>query len=282
MDDDALQRRLRDAGLGEAALQSLQQLVRPALALRTDGAARPDSSGSRLGGVPLLPDDVTWPAWGDRPLTFICLLDLAELAHVADIAPLPSTGRLAFFYEPTQQAWGFDPGDRGAARIVHMPASQPVSPREFPTDLEVHERFAPVALRPEPLASWPDPGSEAVAQALSGRDRDLYWDVVAESEYDPSSSHQLLGWPQPVQGPMELECQLASNGINVGGPKGYRSRQARKLAAGASDWRLLLQIDTDTEAGFMWGDAGMLYVWIRDQDLQAGRFEATWTILQCH
>ena len=31
----------------------------------------------------------------------------------------------------------------------------------------------------------------------------------------------------------------------------------------------------------MWGDVGRLYFWIRDADLRARRFDATWLILQC-
>jgi len=31
----------------------------------------------------------------------------------------------------------------------------------------------------------------------------------------------------------------------------------------------------------MWGDMGMLYFWIRAEDLAARRFERVWMILQC-
>ena len=44
---------------------------------------------------------------------------------------------------------------------------------------------------------------------------------------------------------------------------------------------LLLQLDTDDDAGMTWGDCGMLYFWITKQDLEAGRFENTWMVLQC-
>jgi uncharacterized protein YwqG len=31
----------------------------------------------------------------------------------------------------------------------------------------------------------------------------------------------------------------------------------------------------------MWGDAGMLYYWIRKQDLAEDRFDRIWMALQC-
>jgi uncharacterized protein YwqG len=43
----------------------------------------------------------------------------------------------------------------------------------------------------------------------------------------------------------------------------------------------LLQVDTDDEAGWMWGDAGTLYYWIRRPDLLAGRFDRIWMIFEC-
>ena len=46
-------------------------------------------------------------------------------------------------------------------------------------------------------------------------------------------------------------------------------------------WRLLLQLDTDGNPGWMWGDMGRLYFWITDEDLREGVFEKCWMILQC-
>jgi uncharacterized protein YwqG len=81
---------------------------------------------------------------------------------------------------------------------------------------------------------------------------------------------------------MELECQLASNGVYCGGPEGFRSARARALEAGATDWRLLLQIDTDEEGpGWMCGDVGRIYFWIKMQDLAMRQFGKVWLIFQC-
>jgi hypothetical protein len=50
---------------------------------------------------------------------------------------------------------------------------------------------------------------------------------------DEPPRHRAFGWPEPVQNAMQLECQLASNGIYVGGPEGYRDPRVRDLKAGA-------------------------------------------------
>jgi uncharacterized protein YwqG len=61
-----------------------------------------------------------------------------------------------------------------------------------------------------------------------------------------------------------------------------RSRIARRLNVDQQAWRLLWQIDTDEEApGFMWGDAGILYIVMPDDDLKALRFDRLLFEWQC-
>ena len=82
---------------------------------------------------------------------------------------------------------------------------------------------------------------------------------------------------------MRLESQLVTNGIYVGDSSGYEDPRAGELESGADDWRLLFQLDSDEDRlGVMWGDVGRLYFWMREEDLRGRRFDAAWTILQCH
>ena len=57
---------------------------------------------------------------------------------------------------------------------------------------------------------------------------------------DPAPYHRMFGWPELVQNPMQMECQLASSVIWLGDGKGYRDPRAAGLAPGAADWFLLL------------------------------------------
>jgi uncharacterized protein YwqG len=74
---------------------------------------------------------------------------------------------------------------------------------------------------------------------------------------------------------------LASNGVNTGGSGEDDARRA-DLQEGITDWRLLLQIDSDDSLGTMWGDAGRIYFWIREQDLKNRDFAKVWLVLQCY
>ena len=53
------------------------------------------------------------------------------------------------------------------------------------------------------------------------------------------------------------------------------------MEAGAKDWRLLLQMDSDDDLDVMWGDAGILYFWIQADEARRGDFSNAWMILQC-
>lgn len=78
-----------------------------------------------------------------------------------------------------------------------------------------------------------------------------------------------------------VASQFVTNGLYCGDASGYNDPRAEELKKGASDWSLLFQMDTDDELNVMWGDAGMLYFWVRREDARQLRFENTSVIQQC-
>ncbi len=109
-------------------------------------------------------------------------------------------------------------------------------------------------------------------------------EVLLQSEVyggEDEITHRLLGHPDPIQGEMQLECQVVSHGLYCGDHTGYEAPKAAELKARAINWHLLLQVDSEQAAGMMWGDVGRLYYWIRSEDLKAGNFDNVWLVLQC-
>ena len=116
---------------------------------------------------------------------------------------------------------------------------------------------------------------------LDGGEGDSYYELCA-TPFGGNPLHQLLGYSAPVQdNDMDLQCQLVSNGVYCGDPTGYQDPRRAELEKGRSDWILLLQIDSDDRAGMMWGDAGLLYFWIRREDLARRDFTKVWMVSQC-
>jgi uncharacterized protein YwqG len=280
---DAWRKLLAHEGLGRL-VPLLGGRVRQAVRAKThriEGV--PVAGGSRIGGRPDLPADLPWPEHDGQPLMFLAQLDLAEVHSVHPSGELPAAGHLWFFYS-LAQPWGFDPKDAGGSRVFYRPPGTRLLPAEAPEGLPPDGRFKPCSVSFEAFEDIPEPEDDD--PQLGGLDENEADRYVELRNYISSggqeSSHKLLGFANPVQGAMELECQLVTNGVYCGDESGYRGPRAEALRDGLTEWRLLLQLDSDGEAGMMWGDLGRLYFWIRESDLRERRFESTWTILQCH
>lgn len=244
---------------------------------------------SRLGGAPDLPAGFDWPAWeplgvatketlkseGARHLDFIAQINLEEASGFLCSNRLPSRGMLYFFYDVDYSARGFDPKDAGSAKVIYYDGPISKLQRAKPDHQFV------VDLTPAVLVFTED-WTVNDRLEMAKENTDAYQGLI-DAIYDDPPFHRLFGRPQVVKDEMELECQLVSNGIYCGNPEGYASAEAQALKAGAGDWRLLLQVDSDQDnLGFSWGDLGRLYFWIREQDLEERKFEKAWLILQSH
>jgi uncharacterized protein YwqG len=74
---------------------------------------------------------------------------------------------------------------------------------------------------------------------------------------------------------MRPQCQLVSHGVTDA-----NDPRAAALRAGAGNWTLLLQVDSDDQASLRWGSAGMLYYWIERDALRNRAFDSVWLVLQ--
>jgi uncharacterized protein YwqG len=250
-------------------------LKRPAVRLYKTDIERK----SKFGGKPLVePKDFIWPLSNGKPMTFLAQLDLSEISNVYQYEWLGNEGLLLFFYDINEMPWGFDPNDRGMWKVLFQ--SNPYEFAEFPLEYDKEYQIKESFIQPklvDILPSFDEPSIEKLN--LSDDEVELYFDMIEETQ---ETSHQVGGFPSPIQGNhMELESQLASNGVNVGGPDGYQSDEAKQLKSGAKDWKLLFQFDTDDELEVMWGDCGMIYFWVQENKAKKNQFDNSWLILQC-
>jgi uncharacterized protein YwqG len=231
----------------------LESVARPSVRLQRAEACPADDTGSRFGGTPLLPPGCAWPVTrAGQPLSFLAQVSTADIQVPAGNPDLPADTLLAFFYEAKEQrGWGFDPADQQFWKVIAVPKVSGVAAVPPPEALP----FPAYRMLPRTVRTIPDYGEPALAGLDA--DYDDFERMPAELDQgDAAPRHRMFGWPDLVQNPVELE-------------------------PGAADRLLLLQLDTDDDIGWMWGDAGTLYYWIREQDLRTGRFDRTWMIFQC-
>ena len=258
-------------------LAEVEKLAAPLAAPAVHLVPAASDTPCHLGGEPNLPAGVSWPAKNGKRLPLLASIDLPSVAEALPIDWLPRTGRLLFFYDVEEQPWGFDPKDRGSWAVIHaqdggVPASSP-APGALPRQFVSPRRIAS-------LPSYERPEFESLGLSEEQSEALIEIGITA---YGDAPRHQIGGYPHPIQGDaMELECQIVSHGIYAGEPSAYKDPRVTALKDGAKDWRLLLQFDSDDSLDVMWGDAGTVYFWVREQDARAGRFENVWLVLQCH
>lgn len=221
-----------------------------------------------------------------KPIDFLAMIRLADIAPHAGLVGLPERGALLFFYDVQRMLGSFQPEARGGWRILYVESEDDLVLVEQPPIL--HPDFQPSTLSFELEYALP----EDIREATGDDDLRCYGNPEYARVHNTLRGigdkhpiiHQLGGPPAEVQNGLFHQCQLASNGVCVGSPED-RQRQldrVRALEPGIADWRLVLQIDSDEPGlGWMWGDLGRLYFCLRRDDLAARRFDRSWCSEQC-
>lgn len=258
------------------------------MSVDTDAGAVPPQA-SKIGGKPWLPQDFQWPVYESdetRPLSFLCQINLEEVKSYDRDGVLPGKGMLYFFYECEAFCWGFDPEDKGCARVFYFENIEDFAPIEWPKDIEEDYIVPEMAVRFQSQPSYPN-YEELEYHSSMECDWEDYDTALEKLGVDmDAENHKLLGYADIIQNEMLSECERVTRGIYCGDPSGYQDASEDEEAAiqhGAKDWILLLQLTTleNEDWEWMWGDCGMLYFYIKRQDLAARRFENAWFSLQC-
>jgi uncharacterized protein YwqG len=277
---------------------------------------------SYIGGMPTLPEDISWPLHADDyPLAHFAQIYLPDLASFVHDVRLPKTGTLNFFGDIDEIGYSGNRHDETEGwRVVYTRETEDTAiarrPPEISTDVrqaKIEELMGTIRQRkycsekeewvelPEPVLpefSLPFcpihfqqdltiPAARSVEISplgLEDKAFDSYWKLQAQlaTLIAAGDIHRFLGHPDAVQGCMQRTAQFVTNAAYL--PKGvhsyYEHPRAKELMPGAHDWQLLLQIGSNTEPSWMWGDTGRIYFWIRKADLENCTFEKTWYFMQ--
>lgn len=248
---------------------------------------------SKFGGNPHLPEDFVWPYYEgadyldekaeNRPLSFLAQFNLEELSAYDKDNRLPHSGMLYFFYDLRTMKWGFDPKDRGCARIYFIEDARSLQPVCAPSELDDDYKIPEFSLSFENRAEVPDYGE------IAERHADVEWESYDEErtlygfEASDEERSKLLGYADLIQGDMLFQCAEIANGIYCGSVSEFTNEQREQLLAESSEWTLLFQMSTvqNEDYELMFGDCGSIYFYIKKQDLREKNFADVWLILQC-
>lgn len=250
---------IRSSGLARVA-EDLADLLRPAVVITEQEATA--AGCSAFGGTAEFPAGLTPPTWRGEPLPLIASFQLAELRAFDRLDELPREGRLLFFFEAS--ALEDYPPDPGSWSVIHCPepsAGEMAAPHVTPATEAPPLRGMRYTSR---LTLPPLESSAVEALALDQQESDVYADLLENVDllFDAPETHQLLGHPCQVQGDLQQEC-LDDTG----------------RGSAPEDWRLLLQLTESKD--MIWGDAGVVYFFVRRQALREADFSDVHVVMQC-
>lgn len=239
------------------------------------------------------------------PLIFLGQIYLEEVPRYGSFPNLPSSGALCFFWDALLYPPGFRASSKGSCKVIYVSDVSELKTLSFPIEMiekfrdeidiepndircslsfepnwissnylnsileidDEEEYLMPSSFLQEPLEDVPDGFPE----------RNELTVLVKDYSSAGEPMHLLFGSPMEIQNPMEEMCQLCFHGFD----EITSDSDVAHLKEGVKDWQLLLQLDSDDDLDWIWGDAGMLYFWIRKQDLEKRDFSNVWCEMQC-
>lgn len=294
---DFFKRKARKSSANGELLAAVTALEKNEILLMPqENASVPHPGASKIGGKPYLPIDFVWPTYTDpddnvtRHLSFFAQIDLADIKPRDKEGLLQGRGTLYFFYECESMKWGFDAGDRGAARVFYFDTTDVIglAPMDIPDDIPEEYVIPQIALSFRSGKSYP-----------SFEEFEIYNDLETDyNEYDEVLSrlginvdedrecHKMLGYADVIQNEMLTEAERVSRGLSCADPESYQNTPSdveSDIAKHAGDWMLLCQLSTVTKGDFefMFGDCGMIYFYIKKSDLAAMNFDNVHFSVQC-
>ena len=285
----------------------LKKMPKPSIVLKIDKNFNGESptGASKIGGKPDLPLDFEWFYYegehfdgniiANRPLSFIAQINCADASKYDKSGFFPKRGMLYFFYDMATSKWGFDPKDKGCARVFYYSGDlKELLRTELPVDLLSEPYNFRIPEAPVSFSSAIElPCFEEFIQLC---DHDLIYkqwnefdDAKVELGYeidedDSFEKSKLLGYADLIQGGMLLECELSTSGIYTGDAETKLAEEKiGEFRGNCKRWQLLFQLGSFDIGGYelMWGDMGRIYYYIKIDDLKNLKFDNCWLVLQC-
>jgi uncharacterized protein YwqG len=291
---DACRRKV-EQGMPPVMAEAIIRLLRPSIRLLPQPAQETRLGGSRIGGLPDLPEGAQWPAYPGpskpdaaweafkgEPLAFLLQVNLAEVAPFDVAGQLPPTGMLHFFYLDAMTRFGVYPIFGEVIQVLYTPQEE-ARPRRLasPQNLPSREIYRGFALSPR--LEWTIPRCGDLEEN-SGLGELIQPDDYASMEHvddlmEEAAVVQGLGpWYRPKHRMLGYPDFIQADGCGPG------------------NWKLLLQVDSDPRfstpspfddpdypgPGMMWGDSGRIFFGIEQGDLTVRNFSAVWASFECH
>lgn len=218
-------------------------------------AAELPIGSSKMGGLPDVSSAFEYPTYNGYPLSFIAQFNLADIQKTGMKNDLPERGMLYFFYFDDENREGFhevygNESMRDGWRVLYDEAENLHEAKG------IDEKYPQCRLTFEVVQKLPELFIEDEG------DSDRFLQLLEELMPDQYDNHQIFGEPFSIQTEVFEEMQ-------------------EHVGAHHSEITLLFQVDSDeVNCNMAWGDMGMLYFCIANEDIKTRRFDKACCIMQ--
>lgn len=221
---------------------------------------------SKVGGLPHVTKDFSWPFFDNYPLEFIAQINCEDVQY----KNYPESGLLLFFYD--NRHWGLHEKEKGFIKIEYLNKSMDLIVSETPiiekkilwgllgsTNYPRVYKETRLIFRPD--ISIPDIERGLISFENEGIE-EAYRDL--KCEFVEKRFVQIGGFPNPEQ-----NDNMEANIVKI-------------MEKGKTEeWIMILEVGCDKNTDMMWGDAGRIHFFTHIDDLKEKNFSSSWLELQC-
>lgn len=270
MEREERRKMLESVDVPDELLKELEKCYRNVIYIRPE-EAEVYHGCSKIGGYPLVPADFRWFRNNEgKALTFLMQINCEDIHKIDKDNIFPEKGMLYFFYDFDNNPWdSSDDGGNGYAVYYYGGDISELQPCPFPDEAgENYFRYAEenCVIDEQPVEFF------AVSDLPEYDDNEDAADKYSYVEYE-AARYRLLGYDPNAYSEDYFKLGGYSNSIQCGLSEVFDSSYVH-----------LCQLSTfeSEKCGFMFGDGGCLYYYIKKEDLSSNRFDRAEMTLQCY
>lgn len=271
MEREERRKMLESVDVPEELLKELEKRYRNVIFIKAEESEDVMTGSSKIGGYPHVPADFQWFRNNEgKALTFLMQINCEDIHNIDKDNIFPEKGMLYFFYDFENEPWNSsDDGGKGYAVYYYGGDISELLPCPFPDEAgENYFRYAEEnCVIDEQLVEF-----FAVPDLPEYDDNEDAADKYSYEEYE-AARYKLLGYDPDAYSDDFFKLGGYSNSIQYGLYEEFDGSYVQ-----------LCQLSTfeSEKCGFMFGDGGCLYFYIKKEDLSSKQFDRAEISLQCY
>ncbi|MBQ8749358.1 MAG: DUF1963 domain-containing protein [Clostridia bacterium] len=279
-----------DISADEIAIEQWQEVFKKIEKKSVYFKATSKNSFNKIGGKPNLPNELKWPTLNGTPLSFIAQIDLSTLPKNNAIIPNETSGALFVFGILIDGCYFGDEEDGQKAYRVLYSKNTTAPECEFPKNLDIDARYEPQYLQSSKIVYDLPVSIEDNFKDfnISLASFDNYIEALEMKKAEDSNLLNLHekacikfgGYEEFMQGRI---LKIVNNGNT--NEENKNTIKINNLINIAEDEQsvFLCQIKSQCDKGenMYIGDGGIIYIYIKKEDLMLGNFKNFYVAMQC-